>query len=118
MTDPATQPINADSLVWDEHGLIPVIVQDADTNAVLTLAYMSRESLHLSLEQGEVWFWSRSRRALWHKGETSGNIQHICEIRVDCDGDALLVRVHPDGPACHTGATSCFYRALKGSKGE
>jgi phosphoribosyl-AMP cyclohydrolase / phosphoribosyl-ATP pyrophosphohydrolase len=116
MTDPTTQPIDADALLWDEGGLIPAIVQDADTGAVLTLAYMSRESLLLSQERGEVWLWSRKRRMLWHKGETSGNVQRICEIRVDCDGDALLVRVHPAGPACHTGATSCFYRSLKGSK--
>ena len=113
MTDPATQLIDAAALLWDEGGLIPAIVQDADTGAVLTLAYMSRESLRLSQEHGEVWLWSRKRRMLWHKGETSGNVQRISEIRVDCDGDALLVRVHPAGPACHTGATTCFYRSLK-----
>jgi phosphoribosyl-AMP cyclohydrolase / phosphoribosyl-ATP pyrophosphohydrolase len=102
----------ADNLTWDEKGLIPAVVQDADTGQMLMLAYMNRESLRLSLESGEVWLWSRSRRALWHKGATSGNIQHIHEIRVDCDTDALLVLVHPAGPACHTGATSCFYRTL------
>jgi phosphoribosyl-ATP pyrophosphohydrolase/phosphoribosyl-AMP cyclohydrolase len=113
MTEPAAQPISADALLWDENGLIPAIIQDADSGAVLTLAYMSRESLRLTLEQGEVWLWSRKRCALWHKGETSGNVQRICELRVDCDADALLVRVHPAGPACHTGAASCFYRTLE-----
>ncbi len=115
MTEPALELLTPDALLWDARGLIPAIVQDADTGAVLTLAYMSRESLRLTLEQGEVWFWSRKRSALWHKGATSGNIQYVREIRVDCDGDALLVRVHPAGPACHTGATSCFYRAVEGS---
>jgi phosphoribosyl-ATP pyrophosphohydrolase/phosphoribosyl-AMP cyclohydrolase len=112
MADPVVDMIGADALQWDERGLIPTIVQDAATGAVLMLAYMSRESLRLSLEQGEVWFWSRERRALWHKGATSGNIQRIHEIRADCDGDALLVRVQPAGPACHTGAMSCFFRQL------
>jgi len=104
--------VDLESLRWDEKGLIPVVVQDADTGEVLLLAYMSRRALELSLEQGEVWLWSRSRGRLWHKGETSGNTQRICEIRFDCDDDALLVLAHPAGPACHTGATSCFYRTL------
>jgi phosphoribosyl-ATP pyrophosphohydrolase/phosphoribosyl-AMP cyclohydrolase len=111
--DLATSQVDADSLLWDERGLIPAIVQDADTHQVLVLAYMNRESLRLSQEQGQVWFWSRSRQALWHKGSTSGNYQCIREIRVDCDMDALLVLVHPAGPACHTGATSCFFRKLQ-----
>jgi phosphoribosyl-ATP pyrophosphohydrolase/phosphoribosyl-AMP cyclohydrolase len=115
MTNPATAQLDPDTLSWDERGLIPAIVQDARTGEVLQLAYMNRESLRLSQEQGDTWFWSRSRGKLWHKGETSGNYQRICEIRVDCDADALLVRVRPAGPACHTGATSCFYRGLKGS---
>jgi len=97
---------------WDERGLIPVIVQDVDTKEVLLLAYMNRRALELSLEQGEVWFWSRSRGRLWHKGETSGNTQRIHEIRYDCDDDALLVLARPAGPACHTGAMSCFSRTL------
>lgn len=101
-----------ESLRWDEKGLIPVVVQDADSGDVLLLAYMDRAALRLSLEQGEVWFWSRSRGRLWHKGEISGNTQRICEIRLDCDDDALLVLAHPAGPACHTGAKSCFYRTL------
>lgn len=101
-----------DDLKFDAHGLIPAVVQDADTGEVLTLAYMNRESLQLTLGSGETWFWSRSRRALWHKGATSGNVQRVHEIRTDCDGDALLVRVRPAGPACHTGERSCFHRLL------
>ena len=107
-----TNRVNIAELAWDERGLVPAIVQDADSGQVLMLAYMNRESLRLSLERGETWFWSRSRETLWRKGETSGNTQAIREIRVDCDADALLVLVHPAGPACHTGATSCFYRTL------
>jgi phosphoribosyl-AMP cyclohydrolase len=99
-------------LKWDERGLIPTIVQDADTHSVLMLAYMSPESLGKSLELGETVFWSRSRQTLWHKGETSGNTQRIVEIRYDCDADTLLILVEPAGPACHTGEYSCFYRAL------
>src|SRR5512146_1734885 len=94
------------------NGLIPAIVQDAETNEVLMLAYMNRESLQLTLKKGETWFWSRSRQELWHKGETSGNVQHVVEIRVDCDADTLLIRVHPAGPACHTGNRTCFYRTI------
>jgi phosphoribosyl-AMP cyclohydrolase len=101
-----------DEVKFDEGGLVPAIVQDATTGRVLTLAYMSAESLRKSVETGETWFWSRSRRELWHKGETSGNLQHITSISIDCDGDAILVQVHPDGPACHTGETSCFFRSL------
>jgi phosphoribosyl-AMP cyclohydrolase len=97
---------------WDKDGLVPVIVQDAQTNAVLTLAYMNREALSRTLALGETVFWSRSRQALWHKGETSGNTQSVVDIRVDCDADALLVRVKPAGPACHTGAATCFFRDL------
>jgi phosphoribosyl-ATP pyrophosphohydrolase/phosphoribosyl-AMP cyclohydrolase len=99
-------------LKWDERGLIPAIVQDAATNEVLTLAYMNAESLRLTLESGETWFWSRSRGELWHKGATSGNTQRVVEIRYDCDGDTLLVRVEPAGPACHTGERSCFHHRL------
>jgi phosphoribosyl-ATP pyrophosphohydrolase/phosphoribosyl-AMP cyclohydrolase len=99
-------------LKWDERGLIPAIVQDAASDEVLTLAYMNPESLRLTLETGQTWFWSRSRGELWHKGATSGNTQRVIEIRYDCDADALLVRVIPAGPACHTGERSCFYRAL------
>src|SRR5512138_2130872 len=94
---------------YDAYGLIPAIVQDADTNQVLMLAYMNAESLQLTLQTNETWFWSRSRKELWHKGATSGNIQHVAKIEVDCDADTLLIRVHPAGPACHTGNQTCFY---------
>lgn len=99
-------------LKFDSNGLLPAIVQHADTLQVLTLAYMNAESLAKTLESGETWFYSRSRRELWHKGGTSGNTQKVIEIRYDCDADALLILVHPAGPACHTGAVSCFYRRL------
>ncbi|MER2235563.1 MAG: bifunctional phosphoribosyl-AMP cyclohydrolase/phosphoribosyl-ATP diphosphatase HisIE [Candidatus Limivicinus sp.] len=104
--------ISIDDLKFDEKGLIPAIVQDADTGRVLTLAYMNRESLSVSLERALTCFWSRSRQELWLKGETSGNYQHIVSITADCDRDALLVRVHPDGPACHLGTASCFENPL------
>lgn len=97
---------------FDANGLLPAIVQDAETNEVLTLAYMNAEALRLTLESGETWFWSRSRKELWHKGATSGNTQRVVEIRVDCDADALLLKVHPAGPACHTGNRTCFYRNI------
>jgi phosphoribosyl-AMP cyclohydrolase len=97
---------------YDANGLIPVIVQDVDTKDVLMMAYMNAESLRLTIETGETWFWSRSRSELWHKGATSGNIQHVLEIKVDCDADTLLILVHPQGPACHTGERSCFYRNI------
>ena len=97
---------------FDANGLVPAIVQDAATNEVLMMAYMNPESLRLTLESGETHFWSRSRRELWHKGATSGNIQRVVEIRVDCDADTLLLRVHPAGPACHTGNRTCFYRGI------
>ena len=100
--------INIDSLKFDERGLIPAIVVDADTKKVLTLAYMSRESLKISIEKELTCFYSRSRHELWLKGETSGNYQHIVSITADCDLDALTVVVKKDGPACHTGSDSCF----------
>ena len=99
-------------LAYNDAGLIPCIVQDADTREVLMMAWMSAESLALTLARGETVFWSRSRQELWHKGATSGNTQKVVEIRYDCDADTLLALVHPAGPACHTGATSCFYRTL------
>ena len=104
--------INIDDLKFDEKGLIPAIVKDAISGKVLTLAYMNRESLEISLEKGLTCFWSRSRQELWLKGETSGNYQHIVSITADCDNDALLVSVEPDGPACHTGSFSCFKNTL------
>ncbi len=100
-------------LTWDDKGLIPAIVQDAATKDVLMVAWMNAESLQKTLESEETWFWSRSRQALWHKGETSGNTQKVVEIRFDCDADSLLVLVMPAGPACHTGEISCFYRKLE-----
>ncbi len=93
---------------FDEAGLVPAVVQDARTREVLTLAYMNAESLQRTLEDGETWFWSRSRSELWHKGATSGNTQRVVEVRLDCDGDAIVALVEPAGPACHTGARSCF----------
>jgi len=96
------------SLKFDERGLIPAIVQDARTREVLTLAYMNAESLARTVETGQTWFWSRSRNALWHKGETSGNTQSVVSVACDCDNDAIVVLVEPAGPACHTGARSCF----------
>ena len=97
---------------WDERGLVPAIVQDAQSGAVLMLAYVNEEALRLTLETGEAHFWSRSRQALWHKGATSGNVQRVREVRVDCDADTILLKVDPAGPACHTGEASCFYRTL------
>ena len=100
--------MNIENLKFDEKGLIPAVVQDADTGRVLTVAYMNRESLEITLEKKLTCFYSRSRQQLWLKGETSGNYQHVVSLTADCDGDALLVRVHPDGPACHKGTVSCF----------
>lgn len=100
--------MNIDNVKFDENGLISAIVQDVDSKEVLTLAYMNKESLQLSIEKGETWFYSRSRNELWHKGETSGNTQKIVEMKLDCDGDALVILVKPAGPACHNGTTSCF----------
>jgi len=102
--------VNTDlkDIKFDEHGLVPAIVQDARTREVLTLAYMNQESLARTLATGETWFWSRSRNELWHKGETSGNTQQVVNISSDCDSDAIVVLVNPAGPACHTGARSCF----------
>lgn len=104
--------INIEELHFDEKGLIPAVVVDAITREVLTLAYMNRESLEISLKEGRTCFWSRSRQTLWRKGETSGNVQHIVSITADCDGDALTVLVEKRGPACHTGENSCFHRPL------
>ena len=103
-------------LKFDEKGLIPAIVVDAITKRVLTLAYMNRESLEISMEKGLTCFWSRSRQELWLKGETSGNYQHIVAITADCDYDALEVRVRKDGPACHLGTESCFHNPVLGEE--
>ena len=100
--------LNIDQLKFNHHGLIPAIVVDASTKKVLTLAYMNRESLAISMEEGRTCFWSRSRQELWRKGETSGNVQHIVNITADCDRDALVITVNKEGPACHQGNDTCF----------
>jgi phosphoribosyl-ATP pyrophosphohydrolase/phosphoribosyl-AMP cyclohydrolase len=101
--------LSLDDVHFDENGLLPAIVQDALTGEVLMLAYMNEESLVKTLDTGETYFWSRSRSELWHKGATSGHVQRVIRIAVDCDGDALLVQVEQEGAACHTGHRSCFY---------
>ena len=102
-----------EEIKFDERGLAPVIVQDANTRQVLTLAYMNAESLKQTIETKETWFWSRSRSSLWHKGEKSGHTQRVVDILVDCDNDSLTILVKPKGPACHTGEQSCFHNALQ-----
>ncbi len=105
----------SDAVRFDENGLVPCVTQDWRTGEVLTLAYMNAEALRRTRETGEIHFFSRSRAELWHKGETSGNVQRVRQIRYDCDADALVALVEPAGPACHTGERSCFYRDLDGS---
>jgi len=105
----------AATLTFDDRGLIPAIVQDAGDGRVLTLAYMDAEALRLTLEGPTVWFYSRSRQELWHKGETSGNYLKVRSVSLDCDGDAIVVKAEPAGPACHTGETSCFHTDLDSS---
>ncbi len=102
-----------DDLAFDDRGLIPAVVQDAENGDVLMMAWMNRESVALTIEEGRTVFWSRSRQELWRKGETSGHVQHVEELRVDCDADVLLVRVHQVGAACHTGERTCFFRTLE-----
>ena len=109
----ATEPL--DAVRFDEDGLVPCVMQDWVTGEVLTLAYMNDEALRRTLDSGEMHFYSRSRDELWHKGDTSGNVQRVRQIRYDCDGDALVALVEPLGPACHTGQRSCFYRDLAGT---
>jgi phosphoribosyl-ATP pyrophosphohydrolase/phosphoribosyl-AMP cyclohydrolase len=104
-----------EGIAFDERGLVPCVVQDHASGEVLMLAYMNKEALQVTLETGEMHFFSRSRGELWHKGETSGNVQRLRQLRYDCDGDALTALVDPAGPACHTGERSCFYRELGGS---
>lgn len=101
-----------EAIQWNDLGLIPAIVQDASTLEVLMMAYMNRQSLQATLDSGKTTFWSRSRQTLWQKGETSGNTQQVTDIRIDCDGDTLLILVQPAGPACHTKARSCFFRSF------
>jgi phosphoribosyl-ATP pyrophosphohydrolase/phosphoribosyl-AMP cyclohydrolase len=107
-----------EKIEFDERGLVPAVVQDHATGEILMLAYMNAESLARTLQTGETWFWSRSRGELWHKGATSGNRQRVVELRLDCDGDSIVVRVEAEGPACHTGERSCFFRPLAGAPPE
>ena len=100
-------------LIYDELGLIPCVVQQYDTGEVLMVAWMNEESVGLTLERGTTWFWSRSRQELWNKGATSGNMQQVRELWTDCDSDTLLVKVDSSGPACHTGARSCFFKRVE-----
>jgi phosphoribosyl-ATP pyrophosphohydrolase/phosphoribosyl-AMP cyclohydrolase len=104
-----------EGITFDEQGLVPCVMQDDASGEVLTLGYMNEEALRLTVETAEVHFFSRSREEIWHKGETSGNVQRVRQLRYDCDGDALVALVEPAGPACHTGERSCFYRELGGS---
>lgn len=104
--------MDVSELNFDARGLVPCIVQDAATKAVLMMAWMDERALRLTLSERSMWFWSRSRQELWHKGATSGNTQNLVELRYDCDADALLALVKPQGPACHTGHASCFYRTI------
>jgi len=103
-------------LRFDDRGLIPAIIQDCESGEVLMLGYMNEESLSRTLQSGRTWFWSRSRQEFWCKGETSGNRQYVRDIRYDCDGDALVVKVLQVGPACHTGERSCFFREVEGAR--
>ena len=104
--------IEIKDIKFDERGLVPAIVQDINTQRVLTLAYMNAESFARTVQTKQTWFWSRSRSDLWHKGETSGNTQSVVDMQLDCDGDALIIMVDPAGPACHTGAISCFHSEI------
>lgn len=105
--------MGVEDIKFNADGLVPAIVQDADSGEVLMMAWMNEESLGKTLSEGTTWFWSRSRSELWNKGATSGNMQHVTTVDYDCDGDAILVKVHPDGPACHTGERTCFFRSLR-----
>lgn len=102
-----------EELTYDDRGLLPAIVQDASTEAVLMLAWVDVEALKRTIATNTTWFWSRSRQEYWNKGATSGNVQTVVEVRYDCDADAVLMRVEPAGPACHTGEYSCFYRSFE-----
>lgn len=104
--------LNVADLIYNEAGLIPCIVQDASTKDVLMMAWMNAETVQRTLDERTTWFFSRSRNKLWHKGEESGNVQRLVELRYDCDADTLLALVEPAGPACHTGQNSCFYRSF------
>jgi phosphoribosyl-AMP cyclohydrolase len=113
MSSTPRERVDLDELRFDERGLIPVIVQDAANGEVLMLAWSNRAALERTLDEGRMVYWSRSRGELWRKGDTSGHVQHWDELRVDCDGDVLLARVHQEGAACHTGERTCFHRGLR-----
>jgi phosphoribosyl-AMP cyclohydrolase len=115
VADRERDDLTVENLSWPQGGLIPAIVQQHDTGEVLMLAWMDREALRRTLAESRTWFWSRSRQAYWAKGETSGNVQRVIEVRYDCDADTLLVEVDAAGPACHTGEKTCFYRTLRES---
>ena len=112
MSDAARETATRLEPKWDERGLIQAVATDAATGAVLMVAHMDAAALAATLATGEAHYWSRSRQEVWHKGGTSGNVQRVVEVRIDCDQDAVWLRVEPAGPACHTGATGCFYRAV------
>ncbi len=112
MSEKETAALSTADLTYNDQGLIPCIVQDADSREVLMMAWMNEESVNRTLDQGTTWFWSRSRQKYWHKGEESGNTQQLVQLRYDCDADTLLALVKPAGPACHTGNTTCFYRSF------
>jgi phosphoribosyl-AMP cyclohydrolase len=112
MSGEERERVDLDELIFDDHGLIPVIVQDVENGDVLMFAWSSREALDRTIDEGRMVYWSRSRQELWRKGDTSGNTQHWEELRADCDGDVLLARVHQEGAACHTGERSCFHRSI------
>ena len=113
MSDTLADVDDPSGLRYDDRGLITAVVQDEASKDVLMVAWMNEEALRRTLDSGRTWFFSRSRQELWRKGDTSGNVQHVREVRYDCDGDALLVTVHQEGPACHTGERTCFYRTLR-----
>ncbi len=112
MSEKETAALSVADLAYNDQGLVPCIVQDADSREVLMMAWMNEESVRRTLEQKTTWFWSRSRQKYWHKGEESGNTQQLVQLRYDCDADTLLALVKPAGPACHTGNVTCFYRSF------
>jgi phosphoribosyl-AMP cyclohydrolase len=115
MTEPDRSPVDLGGLHYDERGLVPVVVQDAANGDVLMLAWANRDALARTVAEGRMVYWSRSRQQLWRKGDTSGHVQHWDELRVDCDADVVLARVHQEGAACHTGERTCFFRSLEPS---
>jgi phosphoribosyl-AMP cyclohydrolase len=115
MSEPDRSSVNLDGLRYDERGLVPVVVQDAANGDVLMLAWANRDALTRTVAEGRMVYWSRSRQEFWRKGDTSGHVQHWDELRVDCDADVVLARVHQEGAACHTGERTCFFRSLERS---